>query len=80
MTRADLCKDLQEKGFTYRQANNIITAIIDSWIEGLKNGQKLELPFGDIVVLRIRPYRDFKLGRIVQYRRPRFTFKEKTDG
>lgn len=80
MTRKDLREDLQSKGFTYRQADKLITAIIDSWIEALKNGGKLELPFGDIIMLRIKPYRDFKLGRIVQYRRPRFTFKEKTDG
>lgn len=80
MTRKDLREALQSKGFTYREADKILSAMIDSWVQALKDGQKLELPFGDITMLRIKPYRDFKLGKIVQYRRPRFTFKEKTDG
>jgi nucleoid DNA-binding protein len=79
MTRADLRRALQEKGFTYREADKILSAMIASWVDALRNGQKLELPIGDITLVRVRPYRDYKLGKIVTYRRPRFIFKEKTD-
>lgn len=79
MTRDDLRKDLQDKGFTYREADKILTAIVESCTQHLKANSSLELPFGTITMERIRPHRHYKLGRIVEYRRPRFTFKENTD-
>lgn len=79
MTKKDLRKVLMEKGLTYRQADQVLGTIVEYLTQHLKTHDSLELPFGTITKERVRPYRDYKLGRIVEYRRPKYSFKEKTN-
>lgn len=65
LTRSQLRKDLQEIGFTYREARNLVGAIIDAITKRLKNEGTLDAPFGTLTIKTPVPRRAFKLGRIV---------------
>jgi nucleoid DNA-binding protein len=77
LTRADLRKMLQEIGLTYRQADVILDVMLDYFVSQLKTTGELELSFGTITMKQQKRRRAYKLGCIVEYHRPKFTFKEK---
>lgn len=65
VTRSDLRKSLQEKGFTYREARKVISALFDILTEELKKGNTLDLPFGKMTPSKPIPKRLYRLRRIV---------------
>jgi len=81
VTRRSLVKDLQSKGFTYKQSRAIVKAMIDAMTWAIKNGQLLELPFGELYILRRIPQRAYRLNKIVRlYSRAKVKFREADDG
>lgn len=49
LDRRGLIKDLQSQGFTYREANKIVSSIIQTIVNALKRKETVELPFGKLL-------------------------------
>lgn len=66
LTRQDLIRDLRNLGFTYRQANLLLSATLDAMVRTIAQGNTIELPFGTIRVVPAKPTREWKLGKVVR--------------
>jgi len=78
ITRSHIRKSLQDKGFTYREARDIVSVLFDVLVEELKKTGKLELPFGSFTMHEPTPKRLYRLGKIVTvYKGPRIHFRKK---
>ena len=77
LTRNVLISELQDKGFTYRDARKIVSAVVEVMTKTIKEKKKLDLPFG-VLSMRIPDVtRRVSFGRIVRHgRTPRFKFVE----
>lgn len=78
VTRSYLRQLLQDTGFTYREAREIVSAIFEALIKELKKGDSLELPFGTLTFKHPNPRRNYQLGKIVRtYTKPKVHFRKR---
>jgi nucleoid DNA-binding protein len=78
ITRTDLRKALQQKGFTYRESRIIVTIIIDSIKDKLKKGEQIDLPIGRMTPVSPEPKRAYQLGKMVKtYTKKKIHFRRK---
>ena len=75
MTKADLERDLMNKGFSAREAASVVTSIFESIKEALRSGEEVNLPIGKFKVVAHNrpPLRGWFLNRVrTTYKKRRF--------
>lgn len=78
ITRADLCKDLQSKGFSVRSAHLILNVILDTIIEKIKKKEEVDLPIGKMKLVQPESKRAYRFGKIVKtYTKSKVHFRRK---
>jgi nucleoid DNA-binding protein len=78
LTRASLRKALQEKGFTYREAREIVKTVINSLTIALKTGRTIDTPLGKMTRVEPKPKRAYRFGKIVKtHTKPKVHFRRK---
>lgn len=79
LTRSHLRKELQNVGFTYREARDLVGTILDVLSEALKKGIQVETSFGTLTPSSPNPKRAYRLGKIVTInKRPKVHFRKVT--
>lgn len=77
LTRSHLRRELQDVGFTYREARDLVGTILDVLSEALKRGIPVETSFGTLTPTPPKPRRAYRLGRIVTInKRQKIHFKK----
>lgn len=60
-----LVKQLQAKGYTYRQSKRAVASLFAIIRDALKKGESVETPIGDFYIAHNRAKRLWRLGKIV---------------
>ena len=56
---------LVEQGFSFREADQVIAAMLEAMKEALQRHESVQLPFGKLVVAKKPPTRRWRFGRVV---------------
>ncbi len=59
---------LTAKGFSYREADKIISAIFESMKQAILRREPVELPFGTLRVIEKDTGRKWRFGRVIRFR------------